>query len=305
MAFRSNRPDKSAAHHRIIGEYRHRSQRGALRHGAGSRRVGLQDRSCAVSNLGPGCLSRGSHSGYRLSFGRIESCWFCRVAARVASISDAPRDTPITRFDRDLDLDLRKPGCAAARQLKTATRVFEHRARRLFADRRLVLGWPPGYLLSRCLFTNDALELCRPRDRIAADRRSDLGLRWIREAVAISRLCHADCNGLARRRAIHGRISREGFHLLRRHRPAPNRAARRGCDYCGLWFLLLPQSCPRDVLAVYRQDGQDPNQRAVALCDERADSCDHRARRLSAADSGCVKTLKSYKRYKVTKNSPI
>src|SRR5260370_22255243 len=283
MAFRSNRPDKSAAHHRIIGEYRHRSARGSLRLGVGSRRVGLQHLSCAFSNLGPGCLSRGSHSVYRLSFGRIESCWFCRVAARVASISDAPRDTPITRFDRNLDLDLRKPGCAAARQLKTATRVFEHRARRLFADRRRVLGWPRGYLLSRCLFTNDALELCRPRDRIAADRRSDLGLRWIREAVAISRLCHADCNGLARRRAIHGRISREVFHLLRRHRPAPNRAARRGCDHSGLWFLLLPQSCPRDVLSIYRQDGQDPNQRAAPLYDAPANSSYLPPLRLSSA----------------------
>src|SRR5213082_954618 len=27
-------------------------------------------------------------------------------------------------------------------------------------------------------------------------------------------------------------------------------------------FLLLPQSCPRDVLVIYRQDGSDPNQRA-------------------------------------------
>src|SRR6266516_6465060 len=125
----------------------------------------------------------GSHTGYRLSFGRIEGRGFCRVAACVASISDAPRNTPLARCDRNPDLDLRKPGCAAARQLKTAARLFEHRARRLFADRRRVFGRPRGYLLSRCLFTNDALEFCRPRDRLAANRRSDFGLRWIREAL--------------------------------------------------------------------------------------------------------------------------
>src|SRR5947207_2397621 len=112
------------------------------------------------------------------------------VASCVASISDAPLNAPITRSDRNPDLDLRKPGCAAAGQFETAARVFEHRARRLFADWRRVLGRPCGYLLSRCLFANDALELCRPRGRIAADWRSDFGLRWIREAVAISCLCH-------------------------------------------------------------------------------------------------------------------
>jgi NADH:ubiquinone oxidoreductase subunit 2 (chain N) len=38
------------------------------------------------------------------------------------------------------------------------------------------------------LFTNDAVEFCCPGDRIAANRRSDFGLRWIRKALAISRL---------------------------------------------------------------------------------------------------------------------
>src|SRR5438270_335936 len=37
LAFRSSRADKSSAHHRIIGEYRHRSDCGALRDGVGSR----------------------------------------------------------------------------------------------------------------------------------------------------------------------------------------------------------------------------------------------------------------------------
>src|SRR5207249_10112704 len=149
-----------------------------------------------LPNLGPGCLSRRSHAGYCLPFRRLESCGFYRAAARVAAISNVPRNAAIARSDRNLDPDLRKSGGAPARQLETTARLFEHRARGLFTHWRGVFRRGRRYFLSRGLPADDALELCRSCDRIATDRRSDLRLRWIGQALAISRICHVDCNGL-------------------------------------------------------------------------------------------------------------
>ncbi len=74
--------------------------------------------------------------------------------------------------------------------------------------------------------------------------------RWSGQTLAISRVRDVDRNGLTCRCPVHRGISRQVLHLLRSRSATPDCARGGRCNHSGLRILLLPKSCPRDVLAV-------------------------------------------------------
>ena len=72
--------------------------------------------------------------------------------------------------DRDPDSDLWKPRRASAKESQTTARLFEHRSRRLSADRRRLVVGDGCRVLSRRLSAHDAAELCCAHRGGATDR---------------------------------------------------------------------------------------------------------------------------------------
>ncbi len=147
-------------------------------------------------------------------------------------------------------------------------------------------------VLSRRLSAHDAAEFRRSHRRRETDRGKHRRLQRPGETLAFSRLRHADRDGLARRRAVHRRISGQVLYLRRRASASSDHARRRGRDYGRLRILLLSESRARDVLGRLRERHRGSVERIVAVDDGCDDRRDHFPRRLSAAGLGCVDSLK-------------
>src|SRR5205814_7123980 len=97
-----------------------------------------------------------------VSFGWIESCGLCRSLARAPTVSDATEHAAPDCFDRTAHSRLRQSCRSSAKQSQTFAGVLQYRACGLLAHRCRLLRWAGSNFLSRCLFTDDALELCDP-----------------------------------------------------------------------------------------------------------------------------------------------
>ena len=156
LDFRRDRRDQSRADRRGALVRQLRSHPAALRHRARARGARVQDRRGAVPDLGAGCLSRRADSGDGFSFRRLEGCRLRRVAARSRAVFDSAGSRQAARRHGRAHAALRKSRRAPADEPEAAARLFEHRARRIFADRRGLLFRRGGFVLSRRLSAHDA-----------------------------------------------------------------------------------------------------------------------------------------------------
>ena len=155
MDFWRDRTDKSPANRGRTRESSDRSQRSTVRHGAGLGGPRFQDRRGAVPTLGAGCLPRGAYTGDRISFRRVQGCRIRRAASGLAAIPCTASNAATDCSDRAADFDLWKSCGSAADKPEATPCLFEHRTRRIFADRCGMFRCYSRGLLSRCLSAHD------------------------------------------------------------------------------------------------------------------------------------------------------